>query len=341
MKMSPRERILTALRRDEPDRVPSCEFGVNRGLAETLMGWKHSEMVDTTLEMNPFTVEEAKALAAFLGHDEIPCVLRAPVYTKKTIKNGQLFYGEGLIQSEADLEKVDLPDPHRDELYATAESFAKNKGDYAAILVTRAGFFPAFMGMGMQTFSYSLHENQSFLERLMDMYFDWAEVVVERICQLDFDILVTTDDMAFKTGPFASPQVFRELVFPRFKRVVEKATIPWVHHSDGNIEPLIPDFIELGVAGMHPFEKGAADIRAAKRTYGDKICIFGNLDLNILGDGSPEDVDAEVRNLIRDLAPGGGYVITSGNSLAGYLKPDNVRAFAAAVRKYGSYPITL
>jgi uroporphyrinogen decarboxylase len=97
--------------------------------------------------------------------------------------------------------------------------------------------------------------------------------------------------------------------------------------------------VELGVAATHPNEKGAMDIRGVKRKYGDRICVIGNLDLNILGMGTPEETDREVKELIRDLGPGGGYMISSGNSLASYLKPENVLAMSQAIRKYGKYPI--
>jgi uroporphyrinogen decarboxylase len=83
------------------------------------------------------------------------------------------------------------------------------------------------------------------------------------------------------------------------------------------------------------------DIRTVKRDYSDRICLLGNVDLNILGMGTPQDVEAEVRGLIRDVAPGGGYIVTSGNSLAGYLKPENVWALSEAVQKYGRYPISV
>jgi len=60
-----------------------------------------------------------------------------------------------------------------------------------------------------------------------------------------------------------------------------------------------------------------------------------------LGSGTTRKVEKEVHDLIRDLAPGGGYIVTSGNSLADYLKPDCVQAISGAVKKYGNYPISL
>jgi uroporphyrinogen decarboxylase len=158
---------------------------------------------------------------------------------------------------------------------------------------------------------------------------------------MGFDVFVSTDDLAFKTGPFLSPALFRDLVMPRHQRVAEKITIPWVLHSDGDVMPYLEDLLSLGITGLHPNEKGAMDIRAMKRKYGDRICLLGNVDLNILGMGTSEDVEEEVRDLIRDVGPGGGYIVTSGNTLAGYLRPENVLALTRAAQEYGRYPLNI
>jgi len=341
MQMTPRERVLAALRREEPDRVPYCELGVDRALAQRLMGWGTPQSQAANLEANVYSVDEAKALAQKLGLDNICYVLRAPVYAQKVAgQEGRLFYGEGLIRSEADLEKIVLPDPYDDALYAEAEAFARQKGDYAAWFVTRVGIFPTTLSLGMETFGVALYENRPFVEAVLDRYCDWAEVVAERACQLGFDVYVSTDDMAFKTAPFFSPAVFRDLVLPRYRKVARKITLPWIIHSDGNLMPFLKDLLSLGIAGLHPNEKGAMDIRAMKRDYGHRVCLLGNVDLNLLGMGTPQEVEEEVRGLIRDIAPGGGYIVTSGNSLAAYLRPENCLALSRAVQKYGRYPIS-
>ena len=335
-----RERVAAALRREQPDRVPHCELGVDRALAQQLLDWGEPISQRDDLEQNPYTLEEEKAIASRLHLDNIHYVLRAPVYAEKIPgKDGRLFYGRGRIHTEADMAMIDLPDPHDDALYEGAKRFVEGKEDYSLWFVTRAGIFPTMLGMGTDTFSIALYEDRGFVERVLDLYTDWAVAVAERACAMGFDVFVTTDDMAFKSGPFFSPQVFHELVLPRFQRVREKVTLPWVIHSDGNLMPFMEDLLSLGIAGLHPNEKGAMDIRAVKRDYGHRICVLGNVDLNILGLGTPEDVDREVRELIRDLGPGGGYIITSGNSLAGYLKPENVLAFTEVVDRYGEYPL--
>lgn len=340
--MNSRERVLAALAREEPDRVPYCELAIDRALAQKLMGWGEPKGQAANLEANAYTVQEAKELAERLHLDNIPYVLRAPVYANKVPGlDGRLFYGEGMIKTRDDLGLIQLPDPYDDALYEPAAEFASQKGEYAACLVTRIGIFPTVLSMGIEAFSIALYEDRAFVEEVLDIYCDWSVVVAERVCTLGFDVYISTDDMAFKSAPFFSPQVFRDLVAPRFRRVAEQITLPWVTHSDGNMMPFLEDMIDLGIAGMHPLEKGAMDIRTVKRDYSDRICLLGNVDLNILGMGTPQDVEAEVRGLIRDVAPGGGYIVTSGNSLAGYLKPENVWALSEAVPKYGRYPISV
>jgi uroporphyrinogen decarboxylase len=338
--MNSRERVLTALRGEVADRVPYCELGVDRALAAQLLAWPGPGSQAANLEANTYTVEEAKAIAEALHMDNISYVLRAPIYAQKRAGvDGRLFYGAGMIESEADLSLLELPDPYDDALYEEAAAFAQAKGPYAACLVTRIGIFPTMLSLGLERFSIALYENLSLIETVLDRYCDWTAVVAERVCKLGFDLFISTDDMAFKSAPYFSPRVFRELVLPRYRRVREKITLPWVVHSDGNLMPFLDDLVGLGIAGLHPLEKGAMDIRAVKRDYGDRICVLGNVDLNLLGMATPDEVDREVRELIRDVGPGGGYILTSGNSLAGYLRPENVVALAEAAQRYGRYPI--
>jgi uroporphyrinogen decarboxylase len=340
--MNSRERVLAALKGEEPDRVPYCELAIDRALAQKLMGWGDPRSQAHNLEVNQYTLEEAKAIASFLKLDNLSYVLRAPVYAQKPAgQDGRLFYGEGMIQAEADLAMVELPDPYDDSLYAEAERFVDQKDEYAAWFVTRLGIFPTMLSMGIENFCIAMYENRSLVEAVLDRYTDWMIVVAERMCQIGFDVFVSTDDLAFKTGPFMSLEMFRDLVMPRHRRVAEKISIPWVIHSDGDVMPYLEDFLSLGITGLHPNEKGAMDIRAMKREYGDRICLLGNVDLNILGMGTQQDVEQEVRDLIRDVGPGGGYIVTSGNSLAGYLRPENALALSRAVQEYGRYPLSV
>jgi uroporphyrinogen decarboxylase len=339
-RMTSRERVAAALRREEPDRVPYCEEYVSRPFAERLLGWDRSGTEAVNLEDNEFSVDEYRELAEFLGLDNLTFVLRAPVYADKMVgQDGILFYGDGHIRAAADLDRVRLPDPRDDRLYAEAAAFAERSGDFSAWFNTRIGIFSTMLSMGIEHFSLALYDDPALVERLLDRYVEWIEVVAERASGLGFDVFISTDDFAFNTATFFSPQVFRELVLPRYRRVAAAIRLPWIIHSDGNIGPLIEDLLSVGIVATHPNEPQATDIRAVKRRYGDRLCVLGNVDLTLLSLGTPEEVEREVRDLIRDLGPGGGYILTSGNSLTGYCRPENVLAMSAAVRKYGRYPI--
>ena len=321
--MNSRERVLAALNLQQPDRIPFCDLAVDRGLAQKLLNWEVTADIGSgSRTESPYTLEESKAISSFLGLDNINYLFRAPTYAHQhVVKDGRTFVGDGMIKTETDLSMVDLPDPYDDELYRKAEEFVANKGDFAACFVTRIGFFQVVLSLGIQGFSVALYDNRTLVEKMLDIYFDWMEVVAERICKIGFDVFWTTDDFAHKSGLMFAPQVFEELLVPRYRRVLDKVTVPWILHSDGKIMDVVDLFLDLGVAGFHPLEKGAMDIVAMKREYGNRVCLLGNVDLNILGAGTPEETANEVRALIRDVGPGGGYILTSGNSLASYLKP--------------------
>ncbi len=86
----------------------------------------------------------------------------------------------------------------------------------------------------------------------------------------------------------------------------------------------------------------AERIVEVKRRYGDRLCLIGNIDLGYtLTRGTPEEVEAEVRERIRTLAPGGGYCVSSSNSVTEYVPFANYQAMRQAVLKYGKYPIRL
>lgn len=334
--MTSRERVLAALRLEVPDRVPYVETGVDPAVADALLGREGRREAPVMIEQNERTVEDERALARAMCKDNIVYVLRAPVFAERLSgKDGRLFYGEGEVRSRADLAKVILPDPRSDKLYRELEEACAAKGDYALFLVTRAGFFPAVLSMGMERFFVAMHEDRALVEDLIDAYTEWAAAVAERVCGMGIDAFVSTDDLAWKQGPMISPAMFRELVMPRLRRVAEKVTKPWIVHSDGNIGPLIEDLLSLGIAGLHPMEPEAMDIRQVKREWGDRVCLIGNVSLVTLGRGRPAEVEAEARGLIRDLGPQGGYMLSSANSITSYVPVENVRAMGRAVEEQG------
>jgi hypothetical protein len=220
MKMTPKERILCALNLEEPDRVPYCEATIDPVVAAKLLGREPPrELVEVGTVRRP--VEEDKALSQLLHRDNITCRLTAPIFAEKLRgKDGRIFFGKGLIKSEKDLELMDFPDPNDDSLYAEAEEYVRKKDEFALIFSTRLGISPTYLSMGMEEFFYALCENPQLVEKIMDAYCQWTTAVVERICQLDFDIIWFADDLAWKKAPLFSPKFFHDIAVPKIRGVV-------------------------------------------------------------------------------------------------------------------------
>jgi len=160
------------------------------------------------------------------------------------------------------------------------------------------------------------------------------------------DVIVLSDDYAGNESLFFSPAVFRTFLRPRLKRMVDaihdeggKA----VKHSDGNLWPILEDIVNTGIDGLHPLEPVAGmDLAEVKQKYGDRVCLIGNVDCGyVLSEGSLEEVEAAVKECMRKGAPGGGYIISSSNSIHSSVQPENYLAMIAATQKYGKYPIDL
>jgi len=184
-------------------------------------------------------------------------------------------------------------------------------------------------------------ENPEFVIEVLERYTAWTKIVLKRICEIGFDFLWICDDIAYKTGPMISPKMYREMFLPHLKGVADVITIPWLYHSDGNLLPLMEDWLSLGQSAINPIEPQAMDINYVKETYGDRVCVVGNIDVHLLAQGTPKQVEAEVKKRICDLAPGGGYILSSGNSIPSYVKPENLLAMSETFKKYRDYPISI
>ena len=116
-----------------------------------------------------------------------------------------------------------------------------------------------------------------------------------------------------------------------------------LYHSCGAVSTLIPDFLDMGIDFINPVQVSAAGMETAKlkQEYGDQLGFCGAVDtMHVLPHGTPEDVRAEVRQRIRDLAPGGGYVITAVHNIQPDVPPENIVTMYDSARELGKYPIT-
>jgi len=331
--MTSRERMLAALSCKEPDRVPFADWidpGIRRRLA-ALLG--DAEMDDALF------ARRIGLDALCFAHDRY----MAPVFCEKTVdRAGRVHLGEGLIKTEDDLRRFALPDLHAPGYFDPAERYLDRYGNEGLAIWCglRTGMMATIFSMGMITFCTALRNRRALIEALLDGYIEWNIELAQILQRLGFDFLVTYDDIAYRSGPFFSPSIFRELFLPRMRRFAGVVDIPWVFHSDGDLGPVFDDLLTLGSDGYNPFEPGAMDIEEYHDRYAGRICFWGNIDIDAtLTRGSADDVRAAVRRRIGRLAPGGGYILATSNSVTDHCEPANILTMCEANQDYGRYPI--
>ncbi len=161
------------------------------------------------------------------------------------------------------------------------------------------------------------------------------------------DIVVVTDDLGTQTSLMVSPAMFRTFIKPNLAALIatikSETDAAVLLHSDGAIEPIIPDLIEIGVDILNPVQttaRGMDDTRGLKERYGRDLCFHGGIDVqHVLRDLSPDEIEVEVARRIADLGTDGGYILAPCHNIDGGISPAQTLAMFDAAREHGVYPL--
>ena len=186
----------------------------------------------------------------------------------------------------------------------------------------------------------------TLVKRYMEITTEGILAFVRAQAAIGVDGITGGNDWAFKTGPMFSVRHLREFIAPYLKRIVDETHrlgLPYIKHIDGDIRRHLPVLVdEVGIDGLHSIEPGAnMSISDLKRQYGDRLTLLGNLDCDLLARGSPEEIETQVLNLMREVAPGGGYIFSTANSVLMDVPQENLEAMLSAAHRYGRYPIDI
>jgi uroporphyrinogen decarboxylase len=194
--------------------------------------------------------------------------------------------------------------------------------------------------MGLETFSIACVENPGLVKAISEKLGELCVEIARNILQREWvGAYWLGDDMAYTNGLMVSPAFLRTYVFPYYRRIGELCRQhgkPFILHSDGDNTQVFDDIIRCGVAAIHPNEPTSVDLVSLKQEYGDRLGFLGGLDVDLLGRGTVDEVTRATKSLIDNVAPGGGYAIGSGNSVAKYVPLENYRAMLDAVKRFGS-----
>ena len=197
----------------------------------------------------------------------------------------------------------------------------------------QAGFFGSHRNlMGLESFAIALHDDPALIEEMMEDRVNLIIAVTERILEdVQFDYFGFWEDMAFKTGPLISPTMFRRIMVPRYKRVTDFLRSKGVDlifvDSDGDINSLIPLWLEAGVNGVWPLEiQSNMDPVALRKQYGNDLCMIGGIDKKALA-RDKQAIRDEVMSKVPWLIERGGYLPQADHSIPPDVPWENYEYF--------------
>jgi uroporphyrinogen decarboxylase len=342
--MTPLERVLTVLRREEPDRVPHFEWVHDAGVTAALTNggsyWDLVELLD------------------------IDAVMVAPAYRKQSLGDGALLDEWGVtrivapdgygmvveertpVRDEATLAAWRPPDPDDPIRYEPIRRTVERFGGRRAIILQMRDVFSGVRDcMGYEGALVNMIEQPALVTTVVERWVDHTIVVIQRAAGLGVHIVFTGDDIADARGPLFSPRLWQNLLLPHYRRLVaaihDAGLYHW-KHSDGNLYPFLDSIVDAGTDGIDPIDPmGGMELAVVKAKYGERVAIKGNVDqVHLLTEGTPAAVAERVRGCLTEAGRGGGYVCSSSNSIHSGVRPELYRAMVEAIHTFGRYPLS-
>lgn len=349
--MTSRERILTVGRRQQPDRVPR-NIAFERGMATTMRRHLGTDDLSDYFNVDLYHV----GINPTGRQQDFSRYFTRPGVTWDEWGCGRVWdetshYAEFLYpleRAESMREIEEYPWPDLDASYRfdgladrVAELHARGKG--VAGSLGSMGFELGWQLRSMDRLFEDMLSDDPMATALLDRISARMAVVAREFARANVDILLTGDDVAMQQSLMMSRDLFNTWLRPGIERVFRAARevkpdiIIWFH-SDGVINDLVPDLIEMGMDMLNPVQPECVDHRWVKAAFGDRISFSGGLGVqSVLPFGTPDAVRAHVRETIETLGAGGGLLIGPSHVLERDTPLVNILAMAEAMETYGYY----
>lgn len=359
--MTPRDRILTALSRKEPDRVPK-EIKFTPPMLKVF-----KEKTGSTDVEEYFAMEMREVKIDYLWED-MESVEKKETFmkylpdlpAKATVDDWGIGYVPGstyhfvkLIHPMKDftqikeLEQYPFPDniveSRQDQLYNEVAKI-KDKELAAVGFLEMTIFEIGWYLRGMENLFVDLTLNKDFASLLLDKITDIRCKMAISFAKAGVDIIRLGDDIGTQRGMLMNIGLWRKWFKPRLAKVINEIhkVNPDIHifyHSDGNITEVIPELIEIGIDVLNPVQPECMDPAEIKKQYGDRLAFWGTVGTQTtMPHGTPMDVKREVKERIEHIGKGGGLVIAPTHVIEPDVPWENIIAFIEAVKEYGSVP---
>ncbi len=338
--MTGHERIIAALQRRQPDAVPTFEWFVDKRVTRALVGTEDVLEATEALDLDGVNIRADYARRPISATDYVDEWGTTRRVTAEALA-AAVDYPVPDISRQAEFR---FPDPAASGRFASLEKALKRfEGRRAIILNLRDGFSDMREILGYENCLVSMMiEEQHFadlLDRVVDYNLALARVARERYAM---PVVAMTDDIANEGGLLVSPEVYFRLIAPRFRRVVQgykSLGYLTIKHSDGDINAVVDWWLESGVDCLDPVDPAAGmDLADFKRRFGGRACLKGNVNCTgPLADGPEAEVEREVRQCLQKGMPGGGFILSSSNTIHSGVKPGNYAVMLKTLRAAGRY----
>ncbi len=330
-----RERVLAALNHREPDRVPRYIW-VDGGLAtERIVSrfGSYDAFLDS-LDVDMFQ--------AFPGGPLL--VDWSRVGTDRPGKARSQGLSQGALTLDEALE-IPLADPNAESIYgpirAAVEHHGRGKG--RAIFVQTPGTFETANGLiGMSDQLLEMAMNPDKVLALYRRQIQWTRTYVENCLEIGVDVIHVSDDLGENGRMIFSPDTFREVIKPALAELAAFVRERSPHlslHSCGYFDDVIGDLADIGFTCMHPFQESAGmDIPSVKRRYGDRITIYGGLDVrSTLPSGDRDLIRSDLERIVPECKRGGGFIFCTGHTVHSDCSLDDVLFAYETLDQLGRY----
>ena len=345
--MTSAQRVRTALAGGTPDRVPIMELFIDSKVIDSICpGMSYEDFIDyadmdvvscLTMAQDPRTLDWVDREKR-IWRDKWGALQRL---TEEVVS---VVVPPARIRSEADLDDYTPPDPAGAAVVGDVRRLAKRFKDKRAIAVVgEAVFAPVqYLRAGLEPVCYDLFDRPGLIRKLVRIAVDYHVELYRILLAEGADIVLLGDDYAYKSGPLISPAHFKEFFVPGLTTVVReiKAAGGYViKHTDGDIWKLLDILRATGVDMLGPLEPAYMDLREVRRACDEAVGVMGNVDVDLLSRGSPDQVRGATMDLLRTVSPAGRHIISSGNSISSSVRGENLMEMIKTTREMGRYPI--
>jgi uroporphyrinogen decarboxylase len=351
--MNPRERLLTAIDGRTPDRVP-CALGFYSVDFHQLAppGAYQDDIVDVRFVEFPVSPEEQllRERVAPFSHDtrlgtpsQVLTYARWDYHPETPAQRSPLAH----VRSLDDLRAYPFPDvsdPYRVEQLAQQVSAWHARGLAVGGNLPHLGgelFEAAWRLRGLENFLLDLVERPSWADFLLGWLTALALRNAETLAAAGVDVLALDDDVGMPGTMIISPAMWRRFLKPRMADIISaaraiKPDLRVLYHSDGHIEPIVGDLIEIGVNALNPLQPEHMDAQRIRRTYGPRLALWGTVGYHTtFSFGTPEEIDWEVKQRIETLGRNGLILCPAYDIDEPDIPWENIDAFLSAVKRYG------